>query len=111
FGAGRIDEIPRELLERIAEDQPKQHPEVSGRLAGRFGWRGQTETLREFVLGACANELGLQCGEHNQAADPQRPDYQPLGDDLSEEQQELLISYVSSLPAPEEKPVLAATAK
>ena len=31
----------------------------SGRI-GRFGWKAQTTSLREFVLGACASELGLE---------------------------------------------------
>src|SRR5206468_8304413 len=44
--------------------------DVSGRVppigpdkVGRFGWRGQQEHLHDFVLGACANELGLERSE------------------------------------------------
>ena len=48
-------------------------PEIKGRVSrlpdgriGRFGWKGQTATLREFVLAACANELGLEVPGHHQ---------------------------------------------
>ncbi len=39
----------------------------SGRI-GRFGWKAQTTNLRDFVLGACASELGLEVPGH-QAGD------------------------------------------
>ena len=64
FGAGIIDSIPEKVLIETAGRQ--RFEGVSGRVAktdtgkvGRFGWRGQTATLHDFVLGACANELGL----------------------------------------------------
>src|SRR5690606_13236612 len=66
FGARLIDAIPDAVFHSFAAAQSK-HPEVSGRGApgeattvGRFGWRGQTEHLHGFVLGACANDMGLQ---------------------------------------------------
>ena len=40
---------------------------------GRFGWKGQTATLQEFVLSAAAGEIGLEVPGHHQAADPRLP--------------------------------------
>src|SRR5262245_50493540 len=87
FGAGLIDSIPDGMLRTLAGEQKG---EVSGRVppvgldkVGRFGWRGQIETLHDFVLGACANELGLEVPGHEQPGDPARPKYRPVGLDLS----------------------------
>ena len=106
FGAGLIDSIPDSVLHTLAEEQKKQG-EVSGRVppvgadgAGRFGWRGQMERLHDFVLGACANELGLEVPGHEQPRDPLRPSYRPGGLDLTERQCAALTAFVASLPAP-----------
>lgn len=76
FGLGLIDAIPDHVLVAIADEQKKDHPEIKGRIArdsrggvGRFGWRGQIGHLHEFVLGACANELGLQVPGNAQPSD------------------------------------------
>lgn len=73
FGAGIIDAVSDETLIRTANQQ-RSSEKVSGRVArtstgavGRFGWRGQAATLHDFVLGACANELGLTVPGHVQA--------------------------------------------
>lgn len=107
FGAGLIDAIPDELLEKLAAIQPFKFPGISGRVpqvriekVGRFGWRGQTEHLSDFVLGACANELGLQVPKTSQPMDPTRPDYKPVGLDLTQEQCDSITAYVASLPVP-----------
>ena len=106
FGDSLIDAIPDALLFALAKAQSR-HAEVSGRVApielnkaGRFGWRGQIEHLRDFVLGACANELGLQVPGHSQPLDPQRPDYKPAGLDLSLTDCNSLLAFVASLPPP-----------
>ncbi|MCI0361239.1 MAG: hypothetical protein L0211_22385 [Planctomycetaceae bacterium] len=106
FGARLIDAIPDAALQLLAASQAS-HPEVSGRVppfklvkAGRFGWRGQIDHLHEFVLGACANELGLEVPGHSQPLDPRRPDYRPAGLDLSQEECLSLTAFVASLPAP-----------
>ena len=106
FGAGRIDTIPDAVLVGLAAIQ-STHPEVSGRVApikltraGRFGWRGQTERLHDFVLGACANELGLEVPGHPQPLDPLRPKYRSPGLDLSPQQCLSLTAFVASLPQP-----------
>ncbi|HZN32240.1 MAG TPA: di-heme oxidoredictase family protein [Pirellulaceae bacterium] len=104
FGAGLIDSIPDGMLRTLAQEQQS---EVSGRVppigfdrVGRFGWRGQIETLHDFVLGACANELGLEVPGHEQPRDPQRPKYRPVGLDLSASECRSLTAFVAQLPAP-----------
>ena len=106
FGAGLIDRVQRETLEALAAKQ-QQDGEVSGRVAvlkdnkiGRFGWKGQTASLRDFVLTACAVEVGLNVPSHPQSGLPQSPEYRPAGLDLNAEQCDALVDYVSSLPAP-----------
>ncbi len=107
FGAGLIDTISAEALADIAREQPKQWPGVTGRVArtpqggiGRFGWRGQTSTLRDFVLAACATELGLDIDGHKQAVNPQDPKYAPPRPDLNAEQCDALVAFVANLPQP-----------
>jgi CxxC motif-containing protein (DUF1111 family) len=106
FGARQIDAIPDATLHAIAAVQSK-HSEVSGRVAqinltkaGRFGWRGQIEHLHDFVLGACANEMGLEVSGNSQPADPFLPEYKPSGQDLSAAQCLSLTSFVASLDPP-----------
>ncbi len=110
FGAGLIDAIPDATLHAIAAAQ-RGHKEVSGRVApvnlskaGRFGWRGQTEHLADFVQGACANELGLEVPTSTQPASPLSPDYRPPGVDLLQTECNKLIAFVGSLPAPKFEP-------
>jgi len=106
FGAGAIDQIPAAALEALAATQAKKG-EVSGRVppigrakVGRFGWRGQTERLFDFVIGACANELGLEVPGSPQPTDPMRPRYRPGGHDLTAAQCASLTAFVASLPQP-----------
>lgn len=107
WGAGLVDAIPDDVIEAAAARQQREESAVSGRVPraddggiGRFGWRGQTATLRQFVMGACANELGLQVEGHAQPADPLNPKAALSGVDLSEEQVTALVSFVASLPRP-----------
>jgi len=107
FGAGLIDTIPASVLATVASEQGKQWPGVSGRVArtpqggvGRFGWRGQTSSLRDFVLAACATELGLEIKGHSQAVNPQNARYKTRRPDLNESQCDALVAYVASLPQP-----------
>jgi CxxC motif-containing protein (DUF1111 family) len=107
FGAGLIDAIPDELLQKLAAIQPFKYSGITGRVpqvridkVGRFGWRGQTEHLSDFVLGACANELGLQVPNVAQPMDHTQPDYRSLGLDLTQEQCDSITAFVASLPAP-----------
>jgi mono/diheme cytochrome c family protein len=104
FGAGLIDALADVEIERTAMRQPSR---IRGRVSrlsdgriGRFGWKAQVATLDEFVLRACANELGLEVPGHHQAASPLNPDAQGPGLDLTQSECEAMVAYVRSLPAP-----------
>ncbi len=104
FGAGWIDSVPVSVLEGVASDQDIS---VRGRIrdlgrgrVGRFGWKAQTGSLREFVLVACAGELGLEVPGEHQASSPLKPYEKPKGMDLSQADCDSLIAYVRTLPAP-----------
>lgn len=108
FGAGLIDAIPDKVLEEAAKKTYEDYPEISGRVAklpdgkiGRYGWKAQKATLRDFTVTACAVELGLHVPEHPQSGDPNKPDYQPAGFDLTKKECDALVDYLRNLPAPE----------
>lgn len=110
FGAGLIDSIPTEVLEALEAEQAKSK-KVSGRVArlkdgsaGRFGWKSQKSTLSDFVMTACAVEVGLNVPDHPQAGHPQKADYVPTGLDLNQAQCDALIGYIADLPAPQQRP-------
>ncbi len=113
FGAGLIDSLPDSVFVEMQRRQPAKAGGVSGRVpctangqVGRFGWRGQTANLHEFVLGACAVELGLEAPGRSQPIDPLQVRYdRPLledrhGLDISEEQCQSLTQFVRRLPPP-----------
>jgi len=118
FGDNLIDAIPdraiiaNERLQRVrwgmspaAGDQApvgRAHRLPGGKI-GRFGWKAQTASLSEFVVAACANELGL--GNPNQAQPTPlgKQDYRAPGLDLTTEQCDQITSFVASLPKPVEK--------
>ncbi len=109
FGAGLIDSIPPVVLQDAARQQAAtnrvrgQVPVATGGGAGKFGWRGQTASLRQFVLGACANELGLHVPTSAQPRDPLSLSNTVPGLDLDMQQCEALVAFVASLPAPAER--------
>ena len=107
FGAGLIDAVPDKVLEEAAKKKYKDYPEVSGRVArlpdgkiGRFGWKAQKASLRDFTVTACAVELGLHVPEHPQSGDPNKPEYKPVGYDLTRRECDALVEYIRDLPAP-----------
>ena len=107
FGAGRIDSIPETVLVSAAAKKHGKFPEISGRVAklrdgrtGRFGWKAQEASLRDFVLTACAVELGLHVPGRSQSKPPRSPDYKAPGHDLNQQQCDSLIQYVAELPSP-----------
>jgi CxxC motif-containing protein (DUF1111 family) len=76
----------------------RAHTLPDGRL-GRFGWKGQFATLKEFVAAACANEIGL--------GNPLMPQAKPLAKeyacdeaDLTKQEFRQLVAYVDSIPRP-----------
>ena len=86
-----------------------EFPEIHGRAnllkdgqLGRFGWKAETEDLHEFVLSACANELGLEAPGHHQPASPLATDAKAMakGLDLTQQECDALVAYVRQVPAP-----------
>ena len=109
FGLGQIDAIPERVIEAAARTSA-EFPEVRGRVSrlkdgrvGRLGWKGQTASTEDFVLTACAVELGLEVPGHEQAALPQAPKYRAGGLDLDADECAALVAYVRDLPAPVER--------
>ena len=109
FGSGLIDSIPTETLEALEKAQTKNKV-ISGRLArlkdgsaGRFGWKSQKSSLSDFVLTACAVEVGLNVPSHPQAGHPKNAKYRPAGLDLNQAQCDALIDYIGGLPAPAQR--------
>jgi CxxC motif-containing protein (DUF1111 family) len=103
FGAGLIDSIPTEVLDALEQAQTKNRI-ISGRVArlkdgsaGRFGWKSQKSRLSNFVLTACAVEVGLNVPNHPQAGHPKKADYRPAGLDLNQAQCDALIDYIAEL--------------
>ena len=110
FGSGKIDAIPDKVLLDAAEKKYDDFPGVSGRVAklkngwiGRFGWKAQKARLSDFVLTACAVELGLNVPNQPQSGLPHKPEYAPQGLDLNQDECNALTSFIRSLPAPQER--------
>lgn len=105
-GAGLIDRISKQTLQQIQTQQAKRDDGISGRIAnvgsnrvGRFGWRGQTARLEDFVAGACRNEMGLQIRGQHELQDPLAPNPN-LSNDLPNIAVHQLTKFISLLPAP-----------
>jgi CxxC motif-containing protein (DUF1111 family) len=107
FGAGLIDRVPDSVIEDAAKVKYRDFPAVTGRVSrmrdgriGKFGWKGQTASLRDFTLTACAVELGLNVPGHEQAVVPYKPEYRSPGLDLTEKECDALVTFIAGLPAP-----------
>jgi CxxC motif-containing protein (DUF1111 family) len=110
FGAGLIDSIAEGDIEAAAKVKHRGFSEIAGRVSrlkdkriGRFGWKSQTASLSDFVLTACAVELGLEVPAHHQGGAPAYPDALPKGLDLNAGECDSLVAYVSDLPRPAER--------
>jgi CxxC motif-containing protein (DUF1111 family) len=110
FGVGLIESIPAEVIRAAAARPILQFPEIKGRPAvlkdgrvGRFGWKAQTPSLKEFVESACAMELGLEVPTHHQARAPLDFTNKENGLDLNQDECNALTWYISKLPAPIER--------
>jgi CxxC motif-containing protein (DUF1111 family) len=110
FGLGLVDEISERDIDREAMRQTRETPDVKGRPSrlkdgriGRLGWKGQTANVEDFVLNACAVEIGLEVPGHAQASSPQAPKYRTTGLDLTAGECASLVAYVRSLPRPIER--------
>lgn len=118
FGAGWPDRISSKAivnhfrmrsLELTQKELNMQFDEVSagrprylkdGRV-GKFGWKAQFATLKEFVAAACANELGLGNSIIEQAR-PLTGSCQASSPDLTDKQLAALTAFVDTLPRPVE---------
>jgi len=107
FGIGLIDSIPDEAIVAMEKRQGEESPATRGRVSrlkdgriGRLGWKGQIGNVEDFVLNACAIEVGLEVPGHHQAMTPQAPKYRTDGLDLTSEECSALVAYVRSLPQP-----------
>jgi mono/diheme cytochrome c family protein len=107
FGAGLIDAIPGAAIEATAKVARSRHPEIKGRVCrledgriGRFGWKAQLASLEDFVLTACAVELGLEVPGQAQGGDPLAPGAKAPGLDLDAAGCRALVAFVRDLPAP-----------
>lgn len=110
FGLGLIDAIPDAAIEAVAKREAKRTPATQGRVSrlkdgriGRLGWKSQTTNVEEFVLNACAVEIGLEVPGHHQAISPHAPKYRTTGLDLTSGECAALVAYVRSLPRPVER--------
>src|SRR5207249_8759829 len=118
FGAMQIDEIPERVLlaqernERWRWGMSKSDDDslpigrvnrlANGRL-GKFGWKAQSASLADFVQAACANELGLGNPGQPQPQALAKPNYEPPGLDLTQEQCDQIAAFCASLPRPVER--------
>ncbi len=107
FGAGVVDAIPDEVIAALASKKHEDFPRVSGRVhrlpdgkIGKFGWKAQKATLRDFTLAACANELGLDVPGHSQEPVPYEKAEKAKGHDMTNKQADALVAYIRNLPAP-----------
>jgi CxxC motif-containing protein (DUF1111 family) len=106
FGTGLIETLKDEVLVNQAGRQRLLG--MGGRVArtadgrvGKFGWKGQKATLRDFVEEAAAGELGLETPNRHQGADPRGPAEPAPAIDLGKDQIDSITAFVASLPRPE----------
>ncbi len=108
FGAGLINRISADAIREEAERQARDKDSIAGQVpvvgsdVGRFGWRGQIASLRDFVAGACANELGLTVDDHRQPADPLNEQETQPSVDMEFKDVNAIAQFVAALPRPVE---------
>jgi CxxC motif-containing protein (DUF1111 family) len=117
FGAGWIDlisdrailrnarnrglrNVARELQMKFDDIPVGRVRNVAGGI-GKFGWKAQFATLKEFVAAACANELGLGTPMSEQAKPLTGPE-RTAAPDLDRKQFRALVAFVKTLPKPVE---------
>jgi len=110
FGAGLLDSIPERVIEKAATVKHPGFPTIAGRISrlkdkriGRFGWKAQTASLEDFVLTACAVELGLEVPGRHQGGSPQKPEANAKGLDLCLDECSSLTAFIRELPRPSER--------
>lgn len=125
FGAGWIDRIADKAIKHnwlkrgIAHSTKELALEFDavpvGRIrdhsfgtVGKFGWKGQFTSLKDFVAAACANELGLGTPLMKQPKPLTQTEEVDVAPDLDGRQFASLVAFVDTLPRPVE--MLPATA-
>lgn len=113
WGMAQIDRIAEHAIEDVAREQSRltagvgqgihgRVPRLPSKNLGKFGWRGQIASLEQFVLTACAVEVGLSSRGHPDVALPHK-NQQPQGIDLDDNQTAAMIEFVVSLPRPKQR--------
>ncbi|HYT53371.1 MAG TPA: di-heme oxidoredictase family protein, partial [Verrucomicrobiae bacterium] len=73
FGLGLVDNVPDRVFFAIADLQKRLTPQIAGRpnlvadvftnpnrlAVGKFGWKGQVPSLKQFAADAYLNEMGI----------------------------------------------------
>jgi len=59
FGLGLLEGIASSVVEHNADPTDADGDDISGRVAGRFGWKARFPALRQAVAAALNGELGL----------------------------------------------------
>jgi CxxC motif-containing protein (DUF1111 family) len=66
LGLGLLERVPRETIEALADPDDSNRDGIAGRphvlddgRLGRFGWKANVPSIREFVRDALTNELGM----------------------------------------------------
>ncbi len=101
FGLGLINKIAPQQLAILAEQQAsKSGGKITGRVAGKFGWQGQSSSLLSFVESACAGELGLN--QESLAQTPDHADHMYVNPsiDILPDEALMISSYISTMPRP-----------
>ncbi len=77
FGLGLVETIPDRRIRRLGDpddrdgDGVRGHPNVVRGRIGRFGWKAQIVTLRQFAAAAYLNELGVTSPDFPDELPPQ----------------------------------------
>ena len=71
-------------------------------VAGKFGWKGQFASLKDFVASACAMEIGLTNSIHSQVVPRKFEANQSAKNDMTDRQLNELVCFVRSLPRPQQ---------
>ena len=117
FGSGQIDRInslairshafKRSLSSAAKEFDLNFKSTPTGRIRvlpdgriGKFGWKAQFATLKEFVAAACAGELGLSNPMKKQHVPLEYREDKDAKLDMTRQQFTALVSYVENIPAP-----------
>jgi hypothetical protein len=136
FGAGLIESINTDRIRYLAKRQAaKSSGRISGRFVGKFGRRGQVQSIAAFVSQACAGELGLNQRADallpitsrqaaierrrpaavsvvsvSQPGDPADFKYANFGADMTSHEVSSLTAFIASIPRPTERPPAGYTA-